>query len=334
MPENPTTPTLAGNLPVSGNKPLRAHSERLLFVNYHYIRDPAQCAHPGIHPLAPSDFEAQVDWLAGCYHMATPEEAEAFVGGQAGLPGPSVILTFDDGMVDHQWALRQVLAPRGIRSVFFVNSKPLVERRAVMVHKVHWLRATSEPTEFQRAFMALLPPPWRPDEDPEMAAAAARIYVYDSPQDGRLKYLINFVLPYALMDEISSELLAQRGVSEAEFCDDLYMTEAAIKTLHQGGHRIGAHGHSHAPFTRLGDGLAADIEANIACLEAICGQPPGWVSYPYGRDWAIPEDAAGFCARFGFEFGLTLAVGWNQSGQEPFSLKRINTNEVAEVCDG
>ena len=309
-------------------------SERLLFINYHYIRDPAQYVHPGIHPLAMTDFAAQVDWLAERYHMATPEEAEGFVGGRASLPGPSVVLTFDDGMLDHQRAAREVLGPRGIRSVFFVSSKPLVEHQAVMVHKIHWLRATSEPAEFHRAFMALLPAEWRPDEDPEMAAKAARIYVYDSPEDGRLKYLINFVLPYALMDEISSGLLAQRDVSEAQFCDDLYMTEGAIKALCQAGHRIGAHGHSHAPFTRLGDALAADIESNIACLTDIGGERPRWVSYPYGRDWAIPDDAAGFCHRFGFDIGLTLAVGWNQGRLEPFTLKRINTNEVAEVCDG
>ncbi len=309
-------------------------TERLLFINYHYIRDPAQYAHPGIHPLAMSDFAAQVDWLAERYHMATPDEAEAFVGGEAGLPGPSVVLTFDDGMLDHQQAAREVLAPRRIRSVFFVSSKPLVERRAVMVHKIHWLRASSQPAAFRRAFMALLPKQWHPGEDPEIAAAAARIYVYDSPDDGRLKYLINFVLPYALMDEISSKLLAERGISEAEFCDDLYMTTEAMEALHRAGHCIGAHGHSHAPFTRLGDGLAADIESNIDCLSAIGGERPRWVSYPYGRDWAIPDDAAGFCHRFGFHVGLTLAVGWNQDRLEPYALKRINTNEVAEVCDG
>ena len=309
-------------------------SARLLFVNYHYIRDPAVYAHPGIHPLAPADFAAQVDWLAERYHMATPEEAEAFIAGAAGLPGPSVVLTFDDGMVDHQRAAREVLDPRGIRSVFFVSSKPLVERRAVMVHKIHRLRATSEPAGFRQAFMALLPGEWRSADDPETAAAAARIYVYDSPDDGRLKYLINFVLPYDLMDEISSKLLAGRGVSEEAFCADLYMPEAAIEKLHRAGHCIGAHGHSHAPFTRLGDGLAADVEANIACLAEICGQRPRWVSYPYGRDWAIPDDAAGFCERFGFQMGLTLAVGWNEGANAPFNLKRINTNEVAEVCNG
>ncbi|HJM49619.1 MAG TPA: polysaccharide deacetylase family protein [Alphaproteobacteria bacterium] len=309
-------------------------SQRLLFVNYHYIRDPAQYAHPGIHPLAPADFAAQVDWLAGRYHMARPEEAEAFVRGQGTLPGPSVVLTLDDGMLDHHQAARQVLDRRGISAVFFISSKPLVERRAVMVHKIHWLRATMDPEAFRQAFMALLPERWRPGDDPGMAAAAARIYVYDSPDDGRLKYLINFVLPYDLMDEISSRLLAQRGLGEMEFCDDLYMNEAAVKELHQAGHCIGAHGHSHAPFTRLGDGLAADVEANIACLADICGQRPRWVSYPYGRDWAIPDDAGGFCRRFGFHIGLTLAVGWNEAGVAPFNLKRINTNEVAEVCDG
>ena len=120
---------------------------KLLFVNFHYIRDPGQHAvgdgnearFPGIHPLATQIFTDQIAWLSDHFHIATPAEAEAHVLGQNALPAPSVVVTFDDGLVDHGPAAR-LLKAAGIRGVFFVTSRPLAERAPLAVHKVHWLR--------------------------------------------------------------------------------------------------------------------------------------------------------------------------------------------------
>ena len=315
--------------------PSNAISASLLFVNYHYIRDPALYKHPGIHPISAEDFSTQVDWLSDRFHMATPQEAEAFVCGEGTLPADSVVLTFDDGLTDQYEIAVDVLDPRGIKGVFFVTSQPLTDGHANTLQKMHWLRATTKPDIFRSQLFKQLPPEWHDRiGDPDVKGAAKRIYVYDTLEVGRVKYLINFILPDTLVDEISSAMLTDRGVAEADFCATTYMLEEHVRNLHQTGHVIGAHGHRHIPFTRISEGHSSEITANISTLAAITGVDPVWVSYPFGRDWAIPADPEKFCKLYGFEIGLSLNVGWNSGAESPYLLNRVNTNEVAVIADG
>lgn len=308
-------------------------SAKLLIVTYHYIRDRQATRYPGIHPFAAADFAAQVQDLRSRYHMATPEQAERFLLGQGDLPGPSVLLAFDDGLVDQGKAARAVLDPLGIRAAFFVTSRPLLERTPLAVHKVHWLRAHTEPQRFREEFDAALPAQWRAgNADAATLTEAARQYPYDAPEDALLKSRINSTLPNEVVDDATAILLRARNVSDAAFCAALYMGEADLRALAGRGHCIGAHGHSHAAFSRLGAGLDADLARNVQCLAAVLGAPPTWVSYPYGRAWAIPADAPGMCRRHGFRVGVTLNVGWNEGTIDPALVKRINTNELAKFA--
>ena len=106
-------------------------SKQLLLVNYHYVRKPDAHPYPGIHPISPEAFAQQVERLARHLHIATPQEVEAFVLEGRSLPRDSVLITFDDGLVDHAETARDILDPLGLKAVFFVCSRPLTEERAV-----------------------------------------------------------------------------------------------------------------------------------------------------------------------------------------------------------
>jgi peptidoglycan/xylan/chitin deacetylase (PgdA/CDA1 family) len=306
--------------------------QQLLLVNYHYVRDPNAHPFPGIHPISPDAFAQQLKLLASKLHIATPEEAEAFLAAGEALPGDSVLLTFDDGLADHWETARDILDPLGLKAIFFVCSRPLAEQRAVSVHKIHWLRATAEPARFRTELLAALPSDWR---GRAMSAteqeAAVRTYIYDTPEDAGIKYLLNFLLPEDVVDEVTSAMLARTGVSEAEFCRRTYMDAATLRKLIAAGHRVEAHTHDHRPVTRLGAQEDALMALNTRALEEATGRRPTWISYPFGRDWALPGNSEAFCRRHGFNFGVTLKGTWVQPENAPYSLDRINTNEVEQV---
>lgn len=306
----------------------------LLVVTYHYIRDPSQYEHPGIHPISLEAFRAQVDDLRSRFHVATPAEAEAFARGKTLVTGPSVLLTFDDGLFDHGVAAREVLDPLGIKGAFFVSTRPLTEHRAIMVHKVHWLRATTDPGAFRREFIESLPLEQRGvPQDEATRRRAAQMYVHDAPETARFKFMINFQLPPDVVEETSSAMLAARGVPESEFCASLYLSEKGIRNLVSSGHLVGCHGHDHVPFSRLdGAALEKDIEANLRYLLKITGRRPRWVSYPYGRDHALPPDTGAFCRQHGFRVGLTLVPGWNTGKVLPHRFRRITHNQLRDVA--
>jgi peptidoglycan/xylan/chitin deacetylase (PgdA/CDA1 family) len=307
----------------------------LLIVTYHYLRDPKATSYPGIYPMAVAAFSAQVDDLARRYHIATPDEAEGFLLGRGSLPRDSVLFTFDDGLREQGAATRDVLDARGIKAVFFITSRPLVERRPLMVHKVHWLRAHTEPERFRAEFDLHLPAEWAADRAGENAKReASEQYVYDTPTDAMFKYRLNFLLPHDVVDRATAAMLRARNIDERVFCSDLYLDGEELRALAANGHAIGAHGHSHAPLSRLvGRALDDDVKRNVECLTGILGAAPRWLSYPNGRQWALPRDPGALCARHGLALGVTLQVGWNTpAGQDPALVKRINTNEVAMLA--
>jgi peptidoglycan/xylan/chitin deacetylase (PgdA/CDA1 family) len=305
---------------------------KLLLVNYHYVRDPNAHPYPGIHPIAEEAFAQQLDRLAARLHIATPDEVEAFVLQGRELPRDSVLITFDDGLVDHAEVARDILDPKGVKAVFFVCSRPLTEQRALSVHKVHWLRAMTEPSRFAAELNAALPEKWRERQlTDDEAGAAARTYIYDTPADRRTKYLLNFILPEDVVDQVTSVMLEQAGVTEAAFCQRTYMDADALKKLVAGGHRVEAHTHDHRAVTRLGNDEDSSIALNIRTLEQATGRRPTWISYPYGRAWALPSNPAAFCKRHGFQIGVALEGTWVKRENTPYAIDRINTNEVDRV---
>ena len=305
---------------------------RLLLVNYHYVRETGAHTYPGIHPLSPEAFGRQLKHLATQFHIAAPQEVEAFVLQGKELPADSALITFDDGLLDHAETARNILDPMGVKAVFFVCSRPLTEERAVSVHKIHWLRATTEPGQFRADFLAALPQEWRERtlSDSEKQAAAAT-YVYDQPRDAEIKYLLNFLLPEPVVDAATSAMLRTRGIDEVDFCRRTYMSGDVLRALVAAGHRVEAHTHDHRPVTRLGVEEDALMSLHIRALEEILGRRPRWISYPYGREWALPRDPGAFCRRHGFEIGVSLKGTWVKPENAPYALDRINTNEVEQV---
>jgi peptidoglycan/xylan/chitin deacetylase (PgdA/CDA1 family) len=306
--------------------------QQLLLVNYHYVREPHAHPYPGIHPISPAAFAQQLKELAAKFHIATPQEVEACLLHGRDLPRDSVLLTFDDGLVDHAQIAQEILDPMGVKAVFFVCSRPLVEERAVAVHKIHWLRATTEPSRFATELLAALPLQWRERNlsDGERQSAA-RTYIYDKPADGEIKYLLNFILPEEIVDQVTSAMLARAGMGEAEFCRRSYMDAQALRKLVAAGHRVEAHTHDHRAVTRLGANEDASIALNVRTLEQATGRRPSWISYPYGRDWALPKDPAAFCRRHDFKIGVALEGTFVTPEHAPYALDRINTNEVERV---
>jgi peptidoglycan/xylan/chitin deacetylase (PgdA/CDA1 family) len=278
---------------------------------------------------------AQLSSLPDRYRFPSPSEVEAFVLEGGALPGPSIFPTFDDGLMDHWHAACEVLDPLGIKGAFFVCSRPGVAKRALTVHKIHWLRAHTSPAEFATEFFSLVPPELRPVEQESWKARAEQTYKYDTPPQARVKFALNFLLPRELVDNITLRMFADRGIDERGFCEETYMSEAHLRSLVERGHVVGVHGHTHAPFSQLGNDLLDDVAANVTYIAEATGHVPSWVAYPYGRADAMPEQAvlATLFRRFGFKLGLTLMGTWNVSGEDPARLNRINCNELEAMVD-
>lgn len=304
---------------------------RLLVITYHYVRE-AGGPYPGIHPMSTGAIFEQLEALVSTMHAATPEEVSEFAAGRNPFSRDAFFVTFDDGLVDHLSVASEVLSPLGLRAAFFVPTRPIVEQRSPVVHKLHWLRAHMEPTDFAQMLRGYLPHPWnRYELSCKEYERASKMHIHDVPEVSALKFMLNFIIPHDIVDFVTGRMLSEHHIDELKFCENTFLNVQGLKKLLSLGQIIGCHGHTHAPLSSLdGVRLDTDLAKNRQVLAEITGQFPTWISYPYGRADALPSNCASVCARHGFALGFTMLPGWNVSNQSAYSLRRVTPNELPD----
>lgn len=93
---------------------------------YHYIRRPPSIERDRLGfnlSVSPSDFRAQMDWLAGHgYHPVTLSDLHAYFSGRQALPSKPVVITFDDGHRDLYTTAYPILRAHNFKAVAYIVS--------------------------------------------------------------------------------------------------------------------------------------------------------------------------------------------------------------------
>ena len=307
----------------------KRNAGRLLVITYHYVRE-AGGPYPGIHPVSAETLGQQIDFLLHCYHPASVQEVHDFALSIRSLERDSFFLTFDDGLQDHYVVAREVLNHFQIKSAFFIPTRPQLSFRSPTVQKVHWLRAHIEPSGFGKMLNRLLPDQWSEIQlSKEDKRRASEMHIHDVSETQALKYALNFIIPNDVIDDVTSRMLIELGMTEEEFCRMTFMDSEQIRQLASEGHAVAMHGHEHVPLSSLDYAdLHEDVSKNAGLLEELLGYPPKWISYPYGRQEALPDDPENFCRKHGLDLGFSLISGFNFYGDNRAVLKRITPNEL------
>lgn len=302
---------------------------KLAIPAYHYIGDQSY-PHPGIHPIPWERFERQILTLLQSAAPLSARDLDLFPAntGSALFFFP----TFDDGLKEHLRAAR-LLSALGVQGGFYIPSLPFKEKRPLLVHKIHWLRAHTPFQLFREGLLRHLPAEWQTQftqPDADTIDKALTSYRFDTPEQSLLKFLLNFILPHEVTSRATSALLAERGFSEADFCQQFYLDPSELKQIHSMGHLIGAHGHEHKPFSGFESiqSLRTDVNTNLELLGQLLGANPDSVAYPFGTQWALPADTETFCGLFGFRTGLTYRPGLNDSSTPKHALHRVDAVDV------
>ena len=196
---------------------------------------------------------------------------------------PFCLLTFDDGKRSNATVVAPELEKLGVPAAFFVVSSSLDCQTPLWFDRYKALRKK----------LGTVPP--------------------------GLRLNILKQLPYAVLVDRVERACLQYGV-EADLNDDDVglMTWEQVRSLHQRGFSIGAHGHTHAILTRETK-LAAleNIEKSIAKVREEIGAPCPSFAFPNGNYTA---DLAQHAIRCGVKMVMTTEPTW---ADESFALWRL-----------
>lgn len=195
---------------------------------FHQITDNAQFG----HPITTEEFEKQLDWLE--------TQGKIVPASKMRKPGDKhkIVLTFDDGTLDHYEVVYPILKRRGLSGLFAVCEAPVFNRQILPMHMAQMI--------LQRA-----------------ASAYPRD---DHCGEGFFKFLMNFGLG-ELGPHILRYVFQQCVGEERYFAHKIYLQPNHIEEMAQNGMEFASHGYNHASDTNFGE--AASVARHLGALDGV-----------------------------------------------------------------
>lgn len=300
-------------------------------IMYHYVRDLDNSRYPRIKGLDYNLFRQQIEYLDRNFHIITMEEFKQSWEGHYELPDNAVLLTFDDGYIDHYTFVMPVLMEYGVQGSFFISSKTFSENKLLDVNKVHFILANSDINNVVTDLFQLLDFYRGKEFDIPSNESLFQKYAvgnrFDSKETIFVKRVLQTGIPNRLRNIISSEIFQKHvGVGEEKFAKELYLNYEQIKCMKKCGMFIGIHGHDHFWLGNVEpDVMKEDISKALTCMDGVVDTNDWVINYPYGS-WN--EGVIDYVKTQGCNLGLTTEVRLADTKTDNrYLIPRFDTND-------
>lgn len=297
-------------------------------IMYHYVRQIKNSRYPEIKGLEIDFFRQQINWLKeNKFHFVTLEDVMA----KEKINEKSVLLTFDDGYIDHYMNVFPILEQNGIQGVFSMPGKILREKKVLDVNKIHYILASEKIDIIKdKLFRYMDYYRGREYDYPSNAEIYEKLAIanrFDGKDVIFVKRALQVELPEKLRNEITDKLF-QDIVTENEsaFVDELYMNLDMIRTMKRHGMEFGIHGYDHYWMNSLSKTeLKKDITSALGVFDGIIDHDSWMCCYPYG---SYSDEVISIISTMGAVSGVTTEVrAYILEKDDAFKIPRLDTND-------
>ena len=306
-------------------------------IMYHYIRDcysGPDHADLKVKGRSSEEFRFQLRFFKKHFNPITMADLLLAVKDTTyKLPPKAVLLTFDDGYLDHWQTAMPLLLEENIQGSFFPVGSVATRREILDVNKIHFILAAQPDQQRIIKDIFLHIDKSReaydlPDEATLTAAYKGHAHRFDNPDVGFIKYALQRGLPQKLRNEICTSLFERYVTNDVHgFADSLYMNEKQLRDLHSHNMFVGGHGWMHMWLDTLSASEQQhEVEMTADFLRTLAVPAETWVmAYPYGAFNGTTRNILG--AR-GWAAGLSTQAGIaDLSVHDRFMLPRLDTND-------
>lgn len=314
-------------------------SKNVSIITYHYVRDFSITGMPKVKGLDVKDFQGQLEYMDKYYNFITTDVLiEALIGGKKILPDRPILLTFDDGLIDHYRFVFPLLKQKRISAAFFPPARAIKERKVLNVHKIHHiLERVSDYSviiEEIQTEINMKKSYFKLDSYDDYYQRHAKQGRFDNKDVVFIKRILQKGLPTIFRDELI-ESLFNKYVSkdEVDFSYGLYLTTEEIQEMSASGMHIGGHGYNHDWLNVLTDDqLDFEIEQTTNFLSELqVDMTMLTMCYPFG---GYDDRVVNKLRKLGYQAGFTVNQGIaNIASYNPYLLPRIDTNYLPMFPD-
>lgn len=304
----------------------------LTIVMYHYVRGIKDSRYPNIKGLELSLFIEQIEFFIENYNIVTMEEVIGCERGEVTLPDRALLLTFDDGYLEHFTNVYPILKDFGVQGSFFVPAKAVLENSLLDVNKIHFILSTLSDIDDLLSDL-------KSDVESnqiELGLSSFEKYFkefavanrFDTKEVIFVKRMLQHVLPENFRNELSSKYFEKYvDLSEKAFCQELYMNTFQIKQLIRDGMHVGCHGYDHYWWNKLSqEQLRLELSKSKEFLTELGCNMSNWTAcYPYGSS---SDDVVSELERQGCNLAFTTIADTVKIGiDSKYLFPRFDTND-------
>lgn len=304
---------------------------KLEVIMYHYVRDLKNSGYPEIRGLDITLFRQQIAYLEKNYTFVGMQDVIDAVYGGKRLPENAIMLSFDDGYIDHYTNVFPILANKGISGLFAMPGKIIKEGKVLDVNKIHFILASTSIGQIKKELLIKLDECRKlgfsiPDDEElyHTYAVASRFDSADTIFVKRiLQSAINENVRNRIVDQLFKEFVTD---NESAFASELFMSMEQIKTMKKYNMYFGLHGYEHYWFNRLTEmEYMQDINSALDVFDGVIDRDNWVFVYPYG---ATQENMLSYCKSIHCVAGLTVEPKVAYLDQiDPLLIPRFDTND-------
>jgi len=307
-------------------------------VMYHYVRDLNNSRYPKIKGLLTSEFIGQLDYIQRFYNVISVSELINAIYSNNKLPKNALLLTFDDGFIDHFTTVFPILTERNLQGCFFPSAKPILHNEVLDVHKIHFILASDANTlEIISDIYYLLDKchnKYNLRTNEQYFKKLAKKNRFDTKEIVFIKRLLQTELPEELRKIIASELFEKYVSSnEISFANELYMSVDQLKCMNRNGMHVGIHGYDHYWLGDMDSDIQEkEIDLSLDFLKMVGSNIDSWVMcYPYG---SYNDSLIRLLKKKGCKLAFTTDVDIvSLDRDDALKLPRLDTNDLPKRSD-
>jgi len=302
-------------------------------VTYHGVQPegyaPIDAALDG-NLVTADNLRRQLRLLKSNYDVITPADFRASLSNATKLPARAVLLTCDDGLLNHLTDMLPVLQSEEVQCIFFVTGASAGETPPMLWYErllIALLHAPAGKFRIAAAGVAI---------EGELAAVRERrsqwwsIVQQLSSQDATVRDAFLDALRQTWPDASAVDYAGSPPMQRRFHL----LTRQQLLKLQSSGMTIGAHTMTHPILSRQSLQLARqEITQSRAALEQVLSQRVWALAYPFGDSSAVDSQTVTLAREAGFEAAFLNYGGGFSGAFDPLAVPRVHVTATMGLAE-